>query len=111
MAVLVTPVAVVVITQWDDRSSANEPRANEPWARAGIDHMKSTCPTAEPDKLPPNALAGATNAAVAYFEGIEDAEGQHVVSANRGLDGDFSGTTSRSYRPSVPSSCKGAPSS
>ncbi len=48
--------------------------------------MKSTCPTAEPDKLPPNALAGATNAALAYFEGIEDAEGQYAVSANRGLD-------------------------
>lgn len=59
----------------------------------GLDPVKSTCPTAESDKLPPNALVGATDAAVANFEGIEDAEGQYAVSANRGLDGE-------SFRPS-----------
>lgn len=87
VAVLVT--LATVVTQRGDRASANEPPAKEPRARVGLDLVKSTCPTAEPDNLPPNALAGATDAALAYFEGIEDAEGQYAVSANRGLDGEF----------------------
>jgi hypothetical protein len=92
VAVLVT--LATVVTQRGDLASANEPPAKEPpakepRARVGLDPVKPTCPTAEPDKLPPNALAGATDAALAYFEGIEDAEGQYAVSANRGLDGEL----------------------
>ena len=66
VAVLVTLGAVV--TQRGDRASANEPPAKEPRARVGLDPVKSTCPTAEPDELPPDALAGATDAALAHFQ-------------------------------------------
>ena len=89
VAVLVVLAAAAVVTQRGDRASANEPEAKELRARVGIDPVKSTCPTAEPDELPPNALAGATNAALAYFERIEDVEGQYAVSANRSLEGEF----------------------
>jgi hypothetical protein len=104
VAVLVTLAAAVVVTQRGELASANEPLAKEPLAKeplakeplakeplgkVGLDPARSTCPTSEPDKLPPNALAGATNAALAHFEGIEDAEGQYAVSAKRGLDGEF----------------------
>jgi hypothetical protein len=74
----------------DNRASANEPagifgadpRHADPRERPG-------CPKAVPQKLPPDALAGATRAALVYFENIEEAEGQYAVSAERGLRGEF----------------------
>jgi hypothetical protein len=87
VVVLVALAVAVVVTQRGDRASANEPQAKEP-TNLGID--LTHCPKAEPEKLPPNALAGATNAALAYFEDVEEAEGQYAVSAERGLlDGGF----------------------
>jgi hypothetical protein len=86
-AVLVALAAAAVATQRGDLASANEPQAKEWPTRPGIDFMH--CPKIEPEQLPPNALAGATNAALAYFEDVEDAEGQYAESANRGLDGEF----------------------
>ena len=83
MVVLVALSAAAVVTQRGDRASANEPQTKEPPASLGIDPMKGTCPKVEPEKLPPEALAGATEAALAYFEGIEDAEGQYAVAASR----------------------------
>jgi hypothetical protein len=70
----------------DNRASANEParifgadpRHADPRERPG-------CPKAVPQKLPPDALAGATRAALVYFENIEEAEGQYAVAAYRGL--------------------------
>lgn len=89
MAVLVALAAAVVVTQRGDRASANEPRAEEPRAEEppaslGIDPMKGTCPKVEPEKLPPDALAGATETALAHFENVEEAESQYAVSAERG---------------------------
>src|SRR5918999_5490509 len=89
LVVIIALVAAAVVTQRGDRASANEPQAKGSPASLGIDPMKGTCPKAEPGKLPPNALAGATNASLAYFEGVEEAEGQYAVFANRGLDEDF----------------------
>jgi len=86
VVVLVALAAVAVMAKRGDRAPANEPRAKEPTS-LGIDLMR--CPKAEPEKLPPNALAGATNAALAYFEDVEEAEGQYAVSAERGLRGEF----------------------
>jgi hypothetical protein len=88
VAVVALAVAAVAI-QRGDRVSANETQAKGSSASLGIDPIKGTCPKAEPEKLPPNALAGATNAALAYFEDAEEAEGQYAVSANRGLDAEF----------------------
>jgi hypothetical protein len=86
IAALVALAAAAVATHRGDRAPANEPQAKEP-TRLGIDLMH--CPKAAPEQLPPNALAGATNAALAYFEDVEEAEGQYAVSANRSLDGEF----------------------
>jgi uncharacterized protein (DUF1800 family) len=86
-AVLVALAAAAVATQRGDLALANEPRAKEQLTRPEIDRMH--CPKIEPEQLPSNALAGATNTALAYFEGVEDAEGQYAVSAKRGLDGEF----------------------
>jgi hypothetical protein len=85
--VLVALAAAAVATQRGDLASANEPQAKEQPTRPGIDLMH--CPKIEPEQLPPNALASATNAALAYFGNVEDAEGQYAVSARRGLDGEF----------------------
>jgi hypothetical protein len=63
-AVLVALAAVAVATQRGDLASANEPQAKEPPTSLGIDPMKGTCPKVEPEKLPPDALAGATEAAL-----------------------------------------------
>lgn len=63
-AVLVALAAAAVTTERGDLASANEPQAKEPPTSLGIDPMKGTCPKAEPEKLPPDALAGATEAAL-----------------------------------------------
>jgi hypothetical protein len=89
IAALVVLAAVAVVIQRGDLASANEPQAKEPRASLGIDPAKGTCPKAEPETLPPNALVGAINAALAYFEDVEEAEGQYAMSAERGLDGEF----------------------
>src|SRR3712207_1732648 len=63
-AALVALAAAATTNQQSDRASANEPQAIEPPTSFGIDPMKGTCPKAEPEKLPPDALAGATVAAL-----------------------------------------------
>jgi hypothetical protein len=63
-AVLVALAAAAVATQRGDLASANEPQAKEPPTSLGIDPMKGTCPKAEPENLPPDALAGATASAL-----------------------------------------------
>jgi hypothetical protein len=75
MVALVALAAAAVMTQrGDPGASANEPQtkepqtkepqAKEPPASLGIDPMEGTCPKAEPEKLPPDALADATEAAL-----------------------------------------------
>ncbi len=73
VAVLVALAVAGVMTQRGDLASANEPQPKGFPASLRIDSEKGKCPKAEPDKLPPNALAGATNAALAYFEDVEGA--------------------------------------
>jgi hypothetical protein len=92
VAVAALAVAAVVI-QRGDRVSANEPQAKGSLASLGIDPMKGTCPKAEPEELPPDALAGATEAAldqvssvfgrvVAYVDGeARTSEGAYAFSA------------------------------
>jgi hypothetical protein len=87
-------VALVVVTQRGDRASAGEPQAGE-LPSFGIDLIH--CPKAEPEKLPPDALAGATEAAldhvpskavVAYIDGeAATTEGAYVRSAYLTGDG------------------------
>jgi hypothetical protein len=89
VVVLVALAAVAVVDQRGDRASADEPQTQEPPASLGIDPRKGTCPKVAPEELPPDALAGATEAALAYFENVEEAEGQYAVSAERGLRGGF----------------------
>lgn len=89
VVVLVALVFAGVVAQRDHRASANQPQSRESPASFGIDPEKGSCPKSEPEELPPNALAGATNAVLAHFEDVEEAEGQYAVSADRGLDGEF----------------------
>jgi hypothetical protein len=63
-AVLVALAAAAVATQRGDLAPANEPHAKEPPTSLGIDPMKGTCPKVEPERLPPDALVGATEAAL-----------------------------------------------
>ena len=89
MMALIALVAAVVLTQrGDPGASANEPQANEPPASLGIDLVH--CPKAEPEKLPPDALADATEAALeqipSVFGDVEANEGAYAVSASRGGD-------------------------
>jgi hypothetical protein len=89
-AVLVALAAVAVATQRGDLASANEPQAKEPPTSLGIDPMKGTCPKVEPEKLPPDALAGATEAALdqvpSVFGDVEANKGAYAVTASRGGD-------------------------
>jgi len=63
--VAVVALAVVaVVIQRGDRVSANEPQVKGSQASLGIDPVKGTCPEIEPESLPPDALAGATEAAL-----------------------------------------------
>jgi len=89
MIALVALAAVAVVTQrGDPGASANEPQTKEPPASLGIDPTKGTCPKAEPGKLPPDALAGATEAALeqvpSVFGDVEANEGAYASSASRG---------------------------
>lgn len=61
--------------------------SGEQAADSGIDPRKGTCPKAKPDKLPPDAPAGASETALGYLgENFgEDAEGQYALVAYRGL--------------------------
>ena len=82
-------VAFAMATQWGtQRTSAEKPPAKEPPPSLGIDPTKGTCPKAEPGKLPPDALAGATEAALeqvtSVFGDVEANEGAHASSASRG---------------------------
>jgi hypothetical protein len=88
---IATLVATAVVNQRGDRGSANEPQAEEPPPSLGIDLIH--CPKAEPEELPPYALAGATEAAldqvpsvfghvIAYVEGEAlTSEGAYAGSA------------------------------
>ena len=89
MIALVALAAVAVVTQrGDPGASANEPQTKEPPASLGIDPTKGTCPKAEPGKLPPDALAGATEAALeqvpSVFGDVEANEGAYASSASCG---------------------------
>jgi hypothetical protein len=81
-AALVALAAAAVVAQRDDRAPAKEPQAS-----LGIDPTKGTCPKAEPEKLPPDALAGATEVALdqvpEVFGDTEANEGAYAVSASR----------------------------
>jgi hypothetical protein len=59
-AALVALAAAAVATQSGNRAPANEPQAKEPPRSLGVDLVH--CPKAEPEKLPPDALADATEA-------------------------------------------------
>jgi hypothetical protein len=71
--------------------SANEPRAEGPRASFGIDPTEGNCPKAEPEKLPPDALAGATEAALdqvpSVFGDVEATEAAYAVAAYLGKSG------------------------
>ena len=94
MMALVALAAVAVVTQRGDPGASDnepqtkEPQAKEPPASLGIDPTKGTCPKAEPGKLPPDALAGATEAALeqvpSVFGDVEANEGAYASSASRG---------------------------
>jgi len=77
-------------TQRGDLASANEPHVKVPPTSLGIDPMKGTCPEVEPERLPPDALAGATEAALdqvpSVFGHVEANEGAYAVTASRGGD-------------------------
>ncbi len=96
MALVALAAAAVVTQRGDPGTSANEPQteeppAKEPPASLGIDLVH--CPKAEPEKLPPDALAGATEAAldqvpsvfghvIAYIDGeARTSEGAYASSA------------------------------
>jgi hypothetical protein len=89
MVILVALAAAAVATHRGDRAPAKEPLAKEPPASLGIDLIH--CPKAEPEELPPDALAGATRAAldhvpsgevVAYIDGeARTTEGAYAVAA------------------------------
>ncbi len=89
-AVTVVLVALAAATQRDDLASANEPQAKEPPTSLGIDPAKGACPKVEPERLPPDALAGATEAALdqvpSVFGDVEANEGAYAVTASRGGD-------------------------
>lgn len=91
MALVALAAAAVVTQRGDPGASANEPQTEEPPASLGIDLVH--CPKAEPEKLPPDALAGATEAAldqvpsvfghvIAYIDGeARTSEGAYASSA------------------------------
>jgi hypothetical protein len=99
MMALVALAAAAVVTQRGDpgastieaqttESRAKELQAREPPASLGIDLVH--CPEAEPEKLPPDALAGATEAALEQvpqvFGDVEANEDAYASSASRGGD-------------------------
>lgn len=65
MMALVALAAAAVVTQRDDPGASTK----EPPASLGIDLVH--CPKAEPEKLPPDALAGATKAALDHVSSGE----------------------------------------
>ena len=74
-------------TQWGtQRTSAEKPPAKEPPPSLGIDLRG--CPKAEPEKLPPDALADATKAALdqvpLVFGDDETTKGAYAVAAYLG---------------------------
>jgi hypothetical protein len=88
---IVALVAVTMMIQRDDRASANETQAEGARASLGIDPTEGKCPKAEPEKLPPDALAGATEAALdqspSVFGEVEATEGAYAVAAYLGKSG------------------------
>lgn len=84
-AILVAMAAAAGAAQRDGGMSRM--LSSEQAAASGIDPKKGTCPRAEPDKLPPDALAGASETALGYLEEHyrSDTKGQYAVAAYRGL--------------------------
>jgi hypothetical protein len=91
---LVVLAAAAMVTERGDRASANEPQAKGP-PGLGIDLVH--CPKADPEELPPDALAGAVEAAldhvpsrdvIAYIDGkARTTEGAYASSAYLTGDG------------------------
>jgi hypothetical protein len=83
--VLLMVVTAAVAAAQRDGSISGMPSSVQA-ADAGIDPEKGTCPKAEPDKLPPDALAGASETALGYLERNfgQDAQGQYAAAAYRG---------------------------
>jgi hypothetical protein len=69
MMIIIALAAAAVVNQRGDRASANEPQAKEPPPSLGIDLIH--CPKAEPEELPPYALAGATEAALDQLPSVK----------------------------------------
>jgi hypothetical protein len=69
MMIIIALAAAAVVNQRGDRASANEPQAKEPPPSLGID--LTHCPKAEPEELPPYALAGATEAALDQLPSVK----------------------------------------
>jgi hypothetical protein len=88
VAVVALAVAAVAI-QRGDRVSANEPQAKGSPASLGIDPMKGTCPKAEPEELPPDALAGATEAALDQVPSVFGRVVAHVDGEAQTSEGAF----------------------
>ena len=85
---VVAVVAMAAVAAAADRDGGfSGSLSGEQAAGSGIKPEKGTCPRAQPDKLPPDALAGATVTALGYLEEHfgEDAKGQYAVAAYRGL--------------------------
>jgi hypothetical protein len=100
MVALVALAAAAVVTQRGDPGASTkepqakgpqtkEPQTKEPPASLGIDLVH--CPKAEPEKLPPYALADATEAALdqvpSVFGDVEANEGAYAVAAYLGESG------------------------
>ena len=86
MALVALAAAAVMTQRGDPGASAEEPQTKEPPASLGIDLVH--CPKADPEKLPPYALADATEAALdqvpSVFGDVEANEGAYASSASRG---------------------------
>jgi hypothetical protein len=86
VAVLIALTAVVLAAQRDgakQRATPEEPPTERPPSSLGIDLRR--CPKTQPEKLPPDALAGATEAALeqvpSVFGDVEATEGAYAVAA------------------------------
>jgi hypothetical protein len=86
VAVVALAVAAVAI-QRGDRVSANEPQVKGSPASLGIDLIH--CPKAEPEELPPDALAGATGAALDQVPSVFGRVVAHVDGEARTSEGAY----------------------
>lgn len=92
VVVVVALIVAATLTGRSDRALVDASRAEEPPANLGIDPAKGTCPKAEPEKLPPDALAGATEAALDQVPSVFGHVIAYVGGEARTSDGAYAGS-------------------